>query len=1068
MYFRGLHIEGFGIFQDCAIRDMPNGLIVFSGDNECGKTTLMQFFRTVLFGPPRGSKNTYPPLQGGRHGGRLELVMGDGRKILVERIDKKVKISDDSGTAKQEPSEYLLNGVDRQTYERVFAMGLEDLQGFDVLTQEGVRGRLLAAGAGLGAASVPETLKQLDRQISELLTPGGRVQRIPTLKKELTKVRSEIHELRSQASEFARVTAKRDQLRRDMADKRNEYQDLRLRQERLRQLERSRDVWIRLDAARKEIATLEHASTFPLNGLERLNGLSQVIEGLDEEKRKAEEEVRTIDEKMEQLDVDIELLKCRDDIEQLTAERQKLASAVDDVPLRQSDVDRFESDFNERLSELGTDWDEQRLADADTSVQVRQTVQQFARDLSIAEKEFEAARHEKNTAEEQHNQASELLGETIGRLDSIAQPQFIEPTELQHRRSTIRSAQSLQNQLTSTEAALHAQQHIATDANKRLERLEGQSKHSARLLPKWLPIAIIVVGILLTIPLAMRGDWLVAVVASALGFLCAILVLWLNRHLHEQAERLRKDHSEERSELQQTLKTARAEAVRLQKQRDSQSEKLDTLLDSLATPENVERNEELLAELENDVEQCSEQLRIWTTLTNQVAQQKRDAKKAAQRFKDKSDRFSEVKRTAKSLQHEWRSWLEGRGFTQGIRPDQFEVVLKAVDAARQTQKSLHAAKARLSEITGYVDEISRRLLEVSRKAQVALPEQQSGVGMLDFLTRQLDRAVKNELKHRDLKVARNAATREVDRLSKKISEKQQEKEELLLQAGTKDENEFRSRAAAHESWKELHEEISQYELEIRTIAGTEESLDEIISELSLKGPPEVAAETADVRSRIEEIEHELSIDDQEVGKLNKVLADMAVDDKLGERLLKERSLVESLSRATKRWAVLAICRSLLEKAREVYERERQPSVIQAADEFLRLMVNDRYRMISALGEEAIQLEADNLERKHELYWSSGLSDQVYLATRLGLAREFGKHSEPLPLIFDDVLVRFDATRRRTAARALLDVAAHQQVLLFSCHPEVLSAVQDAWQTIDEPRVPLACFELDHGRITRNG
>ena len=75
MYFRGLHIDGFGIFQDCDVRDLPNGLIVCSGENECGKTTLMQFFRTVLFGPPRGSKNAYPPLHGGRHGGRLELLM---------------------------------------------------------------------------------------------------------------------------------------------------------------------------------------------------------------------------------------------------------------------------------------------------------------------------------------------------------------------------------------------------------------------------------------------------------------------------------------------------------------------------------------------------------------------------------------------------------------------------------------------------------------------------------------------------------------------------------------------------------------------------------------------------------------------------------------------------------------------------------------------------------------------------------------------------------------------------------------------------------------------------------
>jgi len=1068
MYFRGLHIDGFGIFQDCDVRDLPNGLIVFSGENECGKTTLMQFFRTVLFGPPRGSKNAYPPLQGGRHGGRIELLMADGRNIIVERIDKKVTISDESGTAKREPSAYLLNGVDRQTYERVFAMGLEDLQGFDVLTQEGVRGRLLAAGAGLGAASVPETLKQLDKQIAELLTRGGRIQRIPTLKKELTMVRSEIRELRSQASEFARVTAERDQLRRDTAEKKSEYRELQLRKERLQQLEKSRDVWIRLDAVRKEIATIEHASTFPLNGLERLDSLSQDIGGLDEDKRKAEEEVRKIDEKVEQLHVDTELLKCRDDIEQLTAERQKLASAVDDRPVRRSDLDRCESDFDERLSELGSDWDEQRLADADTSVQVRQKVQQFAKDLSSAEREFVAARHDKNTAEEQHNLASESLDETTGRLDSLEQPQFIDPAELQRRRRAIRSAQSLQHQLTSTKTALHAQQHTETEANKRLERLEGQTEQSARLLPKWLPIAIIVVGILIAIPLAMRGDWLVAVVAAALGFSGAILVHWLNRHLNGQAERLKKDHAEEISELQQTLKTARAECKRFQEQLNSESERLGEFLDSLAIPEKVDRIEEQLAKLENDVEQCSEQLRNWTTLTDQVTQHKRDAKKAAQRFKDKSDRFSETKQTARLVQHEWRSWLEIRGFDQGIRPDQFEVVLQAVDAARQTQKSRRVAETRLSEVADYVNETSRRLLEVSRDSQIALAVQQPGVETLDLLTRQLDRAVKDELTHRDLTVARNAATRDVDRLSNTMKEKQKEKEELLLQAGTQDENEFRSRAAAHESWKELQEKIAHDELKIDTIAGTKESLNAIVSELSVKGPPEVAAEIVDVERRIEEVDLELSNGDQDVGALNKVLADMAVDDKLGERLLKERGLVESLSRATKRWAVLAICRSLLEKAREVYERERQPSVIQAADEFLRLMVNDRYHMISALGEEAIQLEADNLERKHELFWSSGLSDQVYLATRLGLAREFGKHSEPLPLIFDDVLVRFDATRRRTAARALLDVAAHQQVLLFSCHPEVVSAVQDAWQTIDEPRVPLACFELEHGRITKNG
>ena len=185
MHIKELSIDGFGIFADCTIKDLPNGLIVVFGNNECGKSTLMHFFRMVLFGPARGKNNSYPPLAGGLHGGRLVVEMEDGREVLVERIGKKLTMTDSGKMCTEEASHYLLNNLDRQTYERVFAMGLEDLQGFDVLTEENAQARLMAAGAGLGAASVPETLKKLNRTIEELIKPGGRAQKLPKLKKQL-------------------------------------------------------------------------------------------------------------------------------------------------------------------------------------------------------------------------------------------------------------------------------------------------------------------------------------------------------------------------------------------------------------------------------------------------------------------------------------------------------------------------------------------------------------------------------------------------------------------------------------------------------------------------------------------------------------------------------------------------------------------------------------------------------------------------------------------------------------------------------------------------------------------
>jgi len=58
--------------------------------------------------------------------------------------------------------------------------------------------------------------------------------------------------------------------------------------------------------------------------------------------------------------------------------------------------------------------------------------------------------------------------------------------------------------------------------------------------------------------------------------------------------------------------------------------------------------------------------------------------------------------------------------------------------------------------------------------------------------------------------------------------------------------------------------------------------------------------------------------------------------------------------------------------------------------------------------------------------------------RLALASLWGRKSEPLPLILDDLLVRFDERRQRGAAQALLEAAGENQVLLFTCQKNTLN------------------------------
>ena len=70
MKISDLKIDGFGVWRDLSIRGLSPELTVFYGPNEAGKSTLMQFMRSVLYGVSPARREKYlPPVVGGRPGG---------------------------------------------------------------------------------------------------------------------------------------------------------------------------------------------------------------------------------------------------------------------------------------------------------------------------------------------------------------------------------------------------------------------------------------------------------------------------------------------------------------------------------------------------------------------------------------------------------------------------------------------------------------------------------------------------------------------------------------------------------------------------------------------------------------------------------------------------------------------------------------------------------------------------------------------------------------------------------------------------------------------------------------
>ena len=182
MYIQSFHMDGFGIFSDVSVENLSPGLSIFLGENEAGKSTCLEFLRTMLIGYPDPRNKEYKripaPLRGGQPGGSMEL-RSDERGIL--RLTRRpgsnggvLTLTDPDGKP-LEPDmlRQMLSGVSRDVYRNVFGFSLTELEDLNSLTDEGVRNALYGASFGPGLRSPGEALKLLDKQADEIFKSGG-------------------------------------------------------------------------------------------------------------------------------------------------------------------------------------------------------------------------------------------------------------------------------------------------------------------------------------------------------------------------------------------------------------------------------------------------------------------------------------------------------------------------------------------------------------------------------------------------------------------------------------------------------------------------------------------------------------------------------------------------------------------------------------------------------------------------------------------------------------------------------------------------------------------------------
>ena len=172
MKFSSIHLDGFGTFSNRDIGPLGDGLNIVFGENEAGKSTLLDFVRGVLYGftDRRSPKSFHEPLFGGKHGGSIAIRDEHGSIWTIERhVGQAVSITDSSGAVvSQLELSDLLGHTDRKVFESIFAFGLDELAEAERLHDESVRDLIFSAGVAGAGRSASLAIKRLEEERSEI------------------------------------------------------------------------------------------------------------------------------------------------------------------------------------------------------------------------------------------------------------------------------------------------------------------------------------------------------------------------------------------------------------------------------------------------------------------------------------------------------------------------------------------------------------------------------------------------------------------------------------------------------------------------------------------------------------------------------------------------------------------------------------------------------------------------------------------------------------------------------------------------------------------------------------
>ncbi len=529
-----IQIYGFGKHENITIT-LREGVTIFYGMNEAGKTTIQQFILQMLFGFPtrQQAQRKYEPKASTKFGGQLTIWHPTYGQCTIERMKGKaagdVTVYLEDGTmGHEELLAKLLYGYSKASFESIFSFSLHELQGIEKMSEEELTHLLLASGT-TGIQQLSSLEKKLDKDASELFKKSGKVPLINQKLEHLKKLERTIKQEQGNIQTFE--------------DKLLQLQQLDLRLEGLySQQKTEQQKWQQLTILKQAMPLLKQQKA-----LEQTQQSYEHVQFPPEGIRRYEQ----LKDRLMHETLQMEQLK-----EQYEGLQRKLQLTMDEqVITEMSRLVNKEATWNQLVVKEQNLMDELYLIEQEIEAQFRL--------LGVQEKTAQDILLEETVSLQQEEQFQQQLS----LLEEAEEELKFHLRSLEQLHAELETIAQLQQQL-HQESLTTEEEHILAQWPQRKRKLEqlryGRSQRSKQQQPSIFIFIVFAISVLSCIYGVMERNMAVIVVGAVMS-LIIILYLKFARQAHEAPS---KQQSQQMRELEQEENIAQTILLKKQKFED--------------------------------------------------------------------------------------------------------------------------------------------------------------------------------------------------------------------------------------------------------------------------------------------------------------------------------------------------------------------------------------------------------------------------------------------------------------------------------------------------------------------